>query len=74
MFLSMFLLLILRLEKNVYPIYYLFPKGICLKVNVLARLEYELAFYDSAVHRLNHYTTSPPSTVSPTRPGIKHPI
>ena len=31
-------------------------------MNVIARLEYELAFYDSAVHRFNHYTTwTPPS-------------
>ena len=30
-----------------------FPKGICPKVNVIARLEYELAYYDSAVHRFN---------------------
>ena len=28
------------------------PKGICPKVNVIARLEYELAYYDSAVHCL----------------------
>ena len=34
-----------------------FPKGICPKVNVIARLEYELAYNDSAVHRFNHYTT-----------------
>ena len=34
-----------------------FPKGIFPKVNVIARLEYELAYYDSAVHRFNHYTT-----------------
>ena len=31
-----------------------FPKGIGPKVNVIARLEYELAYCDSAVHRLNH--------------------
>ena len=37
-----------------------FPKGICPKVNVIARLEYELASYDSAVHRFNHYTTRTP--------------
>ena len=37
-----------------------FPKGICPKVNVIARLEYELANYDSAVHRFNHYTTRTP--------------
>ena len=30
---------------------------ICPKVNVIARLEYELAYYDSAVRRFNHYTT-----------------
>ena len=43
-----------------------FPKGICPKVNVIARLEYELAYYDSAVHRFNHCTTRTPlhSTVS----------
>ena len=26
-------------------------------MNVIARLEYELAYYDSVVHRFNHYTT-----------------
>ena len=34
-----------------------FPKGICPKVNVIARLENELAYYDSAVHRFSHYIT-----------------
>ena len=34
-----------------------FPNGICPKVNVIARLEYELAYYDSAVHRFNHEDT-----------------
>ena len=37
-----------------------FPKGICPKVNVIARLEFELAYYDFAVHRFNHYTTRTP--------------
>ena len=37
-----------------------FPKGICLKVTVIARLEYELAYYDSAVHHFNHYTMRTP--------------
>ena len=37
-----------------------FPKGICPKVNVIVRLEYELAYYDSIVHRFNHYTTRTP--------------
>ena len=32
-----------------------FPKGIYPKANVIARLEYELVYYDSAVHRFNHY-------------------
>ena len=40
-----------------------FPKGICPKVNVIARVEYELAYYDSAVHRFNHYTTRTPRIV-----------
>ena len=39
-----------------------FPKGICPKVNVIARLEYELAYYDSVVHRFNNYTTRTPPT------------
>ena len=37
-----------------------FPKGIGSKVNVIGRLEYELAYYESAVHRFNHYTTRTP--------------
>ena len=37
-----------------------FPEGICPKVNVIAWLEYELAYYDSAVHRFNHYTIRHP--------------
>ena len=34
-----------------------FPKGICSKVYIIAELEFELAFYNSVVHRFNHYTT-----------------
>ena len=37
-----------------------FPKAICPKVNVIAWLEFELAFYDSVVHPFNHYTTRTP--------------
>ena len=37
-----------------------FPKGICPKVNVIARLEFGFACYDSAVHRFNHNTTRTP--------------
>ena len=29
-------------------------------MNIIARLEYELAYYDSAVHHFNHYTTRTP--------------
>ena len=58
-------------EKNSSDTYYLthsredkgvhtFPKGICPKVNIIVRLEYELAYNDSAVHRFNHYTTRTP--------------
>ena len=36
---------------------HIFPKGIYPKVNVIERLEYELAYYDSAVQRFNHYAT-----------------
>ena len=32
--------------------------GIYPKVNVIAGLEYELAYYDSAVHRFNHEDTT----------------
>ena len=35
-------------------------KGICPKENVIAQLEYELAYYDSAVHRFNHYAMRTP--------------
>ena len=31
-------------------VFHTFPKGICTKVNVIARLEFELAYYDSADH------------------------
>ena len=40
-----------------------FPKGICPKVNVIARLEYKLAYYNSAVHRFNHYTMRTPPSI-----------
>ena len=34
-----------------------FPKGICPKVNIIARLEHGFAYYDSAVHHFNHRDT-----------------
>ena len=41
---------------------HIFPKGICPKVNIIARLEFELALYDPAAHRFNLYATrTPPS-------------
>ena len=45
-----------RLNKGVNA----FPQGICPKVNVRVRLEFELAYDDSAVDRYNHYTTRTP--------------
>ena len=32
-------------------------------MNIIARLEYELAYYNSSIHRLNHYTTLTPRRV-----------
>ena len=40
-----------------------FPKGICPKVNVIARQEFELACFDFADHRFNHYTTRTPPII-----------
>ena len=37
-----------------------FPKGIFLKVNIIAQLEFEIVYYNPAVHRFNHYTTRTP--------------
>ena len=49
-----------------------FPKGIFPKVNVIARLEYELAYYGSAVHRFNHHTTmTPPTSLSYSRVHLR---
>ena len=45
-----------------------FPKSICLKVNVIARVDFELAYYDSAVHRVNHYNTKAPAKTELPRP------
>ena len=42
--------------------FHTFPKGICPKVNIIARLENELAYYDSVVHPFNHYTTRAPTS------------
>ena len=37
-----------------------FPKGICPKLNVIAWLEFKLAYYDSADQCFNHYITRAP--------------
>ena len=41
---------------------YTFPKGISLKVNVIARLMFEPAYYDVAVQHISHYAVRTPST------------
>ena len=42
-------------------------------MNVITRLEYELAYYDSAVHRFNQYTTrTPPSYIRYARFVLFH--
>ena len=45
-----------------------FPKGICPKVNIIARLENELSYYDSAIRRFNHYTTRTPPLLCQSLP------
>ena len=37
-----------------------FPNVICLKVNIIAQLEFELVYYDSEVHCFNDYITRTP--------------
>ncbi len=39
-------------------------------MNVIVRLEYELAYYDSAVHRFNHNTTRTPPSYKEDYPGV----
>ena len=36
---------------------HVFPKGICLKVNIIERVEFELTYCHSADQRFNHYAT-----------------
>ena len=51
---------------NIWPIVgrikriHTLPKSIFSKVNVIARLYFELTYYDSVVHRFNHFTTRTP--------------
>ena len=37
-----------------------FPKGISSKVNIIAPLQFELAYYDGAVPQVSHYTSGIP--------------
>ena len=37
-----------------------FPEGFSPKVNVIATLEFELAYYEAAFHQVNHHTTRIP--------------
>ena len=37
-----------------------FSNGLCPKVNVMAQMKYELAYYDIAVQYVSHSTTGPP--------------
>ena len=41
-----------------------FSKGICPKGKVIAQLEFEFAYYDSAVQQFNHYNTMTPPIYS----------
>ena len=34
-----------------------FAEGMCLKVNIIVRLKFELEYHDSEVRRFNRYTT-----------------
>ena len=47
-------------DKGVYN----FPKGIYPKVNVIARLEFELSYDDSSVPGFNHHSTRTPPILS----------
>ena len=35
---------------------HILPKGITLKVNVIAQIEFKLAFFEAAVKHFSHYT------------------
>ena len=39
---------------------HVFPKGINLKVNAVARLEFELSYYDTTISHVSHYITETP--------------
>ena len=41
-----------------------FAKGICPKVNVITRMEFEQVYYDSVVQFVNHYTMGTPPLIT----------
>ena len=47
-----------------YKAVHTFPHGICLKWNIIARLEFELTFYDVIVQHINHYSMRAPLSSS----------
>ena len=47
---------------------HIFSKGICLKVNAIVQLEFQLAYYDIAVQHTSHYSAGTPHNY---RPRIK---
>ena len=36
---------------------HIFPKGICMKVNVIVEVEFELSYFEAAVQHFIHYAT-----------------
>ena len=46
----------IHVEQQWYYLTRSFPKGISLKVNIIARLEFELAFFEAAVPHFSHNT------------------
>ena len=52
-----------------------FPKGIRLKVNVIVRTEFELAYYDFVVQRVSYYASGiPPCYINQTIIVLKNPL
>ena len=43
-----------------------FPKGISLKVNMLARLEFEPVYVEDLVQHISHFTTGTSTMISST--------
>ena len=43
-----------------YSWFHTFPKGFSLKMNLIVRLEFKLAYFEAAVQYLSHYATKTP--------------